>query len=145
MMNKMLSSIIVFLAIFIVTGCATRALVPNAENVKVIPDNNYDAIKSCRFLGQISGRNIHGESAAFTSDTYLETDDIYFLKNEAAKLNANVVTFKQHEIISEPHRSPNPRRSHYTETKHNIQANAYICPSDIQQKLSRWELERHYM
>lgn len=143
-MNKLFSSIFILLSISSVAGCLPRALAPNAEKIEVLPSSNYDAmLKNCKFLGQISGKNIHGESTYFASSDKLEADDINFLKNEAAKLGANVVLFAQHQAISTPHTSAS-RKAYYTETIHTIQGSAYLCPSDTKWKLNRWQLETHY-
>lgn len=133
----------VCLATIFLTGCISHTLTPNTEKVTVIPNGSYGKIlTSCKFLGQISNRDIHGDSTYFVSDENLKTDDIRFLKNEAIKLNANIVTFKKHEIVSEPQATI--RRRPNTKIKHAIEANAYSCPIEIEERLDRWELKTDY-
>jgi len=142
-MNKSFFSITVFLIILILTGCVPRMLIPQAEKVIVIPGGYDEMLKNCQFLGQIIGRNIHGEGTHFASEDRLEADDINYLKNKAAKIGANVITFTQHQIISTPQRLPS-KRAYYTETLHAIQGSAYVCSMKAKEQLNRWSLSTHY-
>ncbi|MHB1948630.1 MAG: DUF4156 domain-containing protein [Gammaproteobacteria bacterium] len=115
-----------------IAGCASRSLEPGAENIGVIPDHHAQIPSGCKFLGKISGNNIHSENV-FISQKALEQDDINFLKNESNKLGANVVTFNQHQVIVTEHQSYQPKHQlrKYNVTTHNVEGNAYLCPRDV--------------
>lgn len=142
-MNKLFFSSIALLAVFFMSGCIPRSLEPCAKEIIVMPEHP-EILKTCRFLKEIQGNNIHGESTPFFSDEKLELDDINFLKNETAKLGGNVVVFKEHQIITTPHRSNKPKRRYYSESKHNILGKAYLCPQEVTSQLWRWTIKERY-
>lgn len=118
----------------LLNSCVPRSLEPYAEKIHVIPDI-ASVPKSCKFLGEISCSNIHGESTYFSSDQNLELDDINFLKNRGVKLGANIILFKQHENIITKHQSWGPKHHIYSVATHNIKADAYFCSDGVMEKL----------
>ncbi|MDX1901901.1 MAG: DUF4156 domain-containing protein [Gammaproteobacteria bacterium] len=141
-MNKLCFYFAACFGVLIISGCVPRILDPNAEGVYVVPDN--ETVKECKYLGQINGNNIHGESTYFSSKDNLEKDDINFLRNAGRKLGANVVTFCQHQVIDTPHTSATPKKHYYTESSHDIKGGAYSCSSDIRWQLQRNTIGTHY-
>jgi hypothetical protein len=123
---KILFILFVLLTTGFIVGCGPRNLEAGAENINVMP---YKAFipKNCKFLGQISGTNVHANMDLTSSQQNLALDHINFLKNEAKRLGANVVLFDQPQLIDKPIFLG--KSSHrMIVTTHNILGSAYICP-----------------
>lgn len=122
-MHKTFFPIVTLLVIGLLSGCASRALNPSGEKVRIIPytPNN------CKFMGEISENNVHGDMSLSATQQELTIDHTNFMKNAAAKMGANTVVFTKPEI-EEHTRQINPKMSLYRKhTAHNINAKAYLC------------------
>lgn len=123
-MNKITCLMALALMIGFLVGCAPRALNPGAVNVRL----TASIPKKCRFMGAISGTNVHGDMSLAATQQELTLDHVNFLKNQAAQLGANVVVFKSPEIVEE-RRLVSPKTNSYINlTTHNINGSAYLCP-----------------
>lgn len=69
-------------------GCATVALTPGAEKVRI---TRTEPGKECKFLGEVTGNHGDAISGAFTSNADLETGARNDLKNKAAAMGGNIV------------------------------------------------------
>lgn len=145
LLNKA-SILMIFFLNVILTGCVNIPLKHGAENVTIIPHNEFaqKLLDSCKFISPISGTNIHGESTVFLSSDALEKGDLNFLRNTGFNLHANVVFFERHEIITIPESAGGASDSDYAITTHNIQGRAYLCPLNIKKGMWQWELDDHY-
>lgn len=132
MNNKVILLIITCIALCVV-GCGPRQLTRGAENVNL----SGTAPKSCQFLGSISDSNVHGDMDIRSSVQDLKRDDIVFLKNEGAKLGANVVVLMMHKSVELPPRYIKGSSKMVTIYEHAIEANAYWCPPKILRKLKQ--------
>jgi hypothetical protein len=132
-------STLLLASIAISIGCTPRALEPGAQNLNVAADHNLQVPKNCKFLGQISDANVHGGNVYFASEKAMELDDINFLKNEGARLGANVVVFTQHQIMTSTGKFYGPKNQirTYKVVKHNVQGNAYLCPQNAMPSLNQ--------
>jgi hypothetical protein len=109
-------------------GCAgPRVLEPGAENVKIIKVTTI-LPKSCKFLGEISNDNVHGNMDILAPQKALKSDDIIFLKNEGNKLGANLVVFKQHRTTYVPEYRRGMGPEPINVSIDNIIGSAYLCP-----------------
>lgn len=119
-------------------GCLPRSLKPGAKNITILYDQHNKNLKSCTFLGKVSGQDVHGKKLQFTwgLEKNLEKDDINFLKNEGKKLNANVVVFERHQDLIKRYQVFVPNR--YTDISiHSIEGSAYRCPSQMMSSIKR--------
>lgn len=119
-----------FCIAFSTSGCAQRQLNYGAANVVLYANKNIP--KSCSFLGNISNSNVHADVDLRSSLQYTENDDIIFLKNEGAKLGANVVVLVEHKSVEDYPRYMRGFSNIITPYGHAIKAKAYMCPSRIQ-------------
>ncbi|HAT1993803.1 DUF4156 domain-containing protein [Fluoribacter dumoffii] len=120
----------ILLALQFIVGCVPRSLEPNAKKVVIIYNQSTMA-KSCEFLGKIFNSDVHGKKLHFTLglEKNLKTDDLNFLKNEGAKLGANLVVFEEHHTSIERY---HPQPGHITDISiHAIYAKAYRCPPNL--------------
>lgn len=116
----------------LIVSCAPRELTSNGRNVymsKNIPP------KSCRLLGYIRNPNVHKDLDLRYTDRDKQKNYINYIKNEGAKLHANVVvitSLKKFDIKRTYVRSA----SYFIIEGHDITANAYLCPQNIMVSLS---------
>lgn len=143
-MNKAMFSMIVFMITGILVGCVPRHLEPGAQNITLLYDTNTQNLTACKFLGKISGKDVHGMKLQFTwgLEKNLKKDDLNFLKNEGRKLNANVVVFEQHQNMIKRYYTLSPNR-HTDIEIHSIEGSAYRCPSQIMPTIKRWNTINH--
>lgn len=142
-MNQTLFSMIVF-AMSILVGCMPRPLEPNAQNITLVYGQNTQISEGCKFLGKISGKDIHGLKLQFSwgLEKNLKKDDVNFLKNEGEKLNANVVVFEKHQTLIKRYYTLSPNRQ--TDISiHSIQGSAYRCPSSIISTIKQLNIMNH--
>lgn len=127
LMNQILFSMIVF-AMGMLVGCVPRLLEPDAQNITLIFGQKTQISERCKFLGKISGKDVHGRLLHFTwgLEKNLKKDDINFLKNEGRKLNANVVVFEKHQTLIKRFYTSLSR--HTDVSDHAIEGSAYRCP-----------------
>jgi hypothetical protein len=119
----------------ILASCASIALIPGAENVKLVTK----APKGCQMRGSVRSQDISGVSTSYTSHENLQTMELNSLRNDALKLGANVVVITQHKTASGPEYysvgqgkvTTNP-----LEINHTMQGVAYQCTSDILERLN---------
>lgn len=71
----------------VLAGCAAAPLMPEAHQVRIV--TNEPA--GCKYLGEVTGNQGNFFTGGFTSNANLETGARNEMKNEAAKLGANVV------------------------------------------------------
>lgn len=131
---------IIFFIAGTMVGCVPRHLKPGAKNITVLYDQNTQNLKSCKFLGKISGKDVHGMKLQFTwgLEKNLKKDDINFLKNEGKKLNANVIVFEKHQNLIERYQTFSPSR-HTDIEIHSIEGSAYHCPSQMMSSIKRFD------
>jgi hypothetical protein len=141
-MNKMLFPTVTLLIIGLITGCGPRAIAPGAEQINVKADHNTQVSRNCKFLGQISGADIHEQMDLRSTQQDLALDDVNFLKNEGARLGANVIVFKQHQLVDK--RIPLPAKHIFygTITTHNIEGDAYLCPHDTMATFKQMKIKK---
>lgn len=118
-----------FLTISLLVGCGPRMLETGAENIS-IQTKAASLSKECKFIGIISGTDVHENMDLRSSPQELKLDDVNFLKNEGKKLGANVIVLKQHQISTKEIKGPGKGRSYITVTPHNIEGDAYFCHRD---------------
>lgn len=124
-----------YLGLFMM-GCSDlRQLNPNAENISLATH----ASKFCRFLGEIESFNVHRDLDIHTSLQNLKIDDIHFLKNEGAKIGANLVVLVQHTSIASPPEYRKGISGMIIIYAHSIKAKAYWCAPNIIFKLRQQE------
>lgn len=123
---------IMFFIMSSIVGCMPRSLAPGAKNITIIYDQNTRILTGCKFLGKISGKDIHGKKLQFTwgLEKNLKIDDVNFLKNEGKKLNANVVVFEKHQTLIKRYQTFAPNR-HTDISIDSIEGSAYRCPSQM--------------
>ncbi|HHX3354891.1 TPA: DUF4156 domain-containing protein [Legionella anisa] len=128
---------IFFLTLQVVVGCVPRSLEPDAVKVVIIYGQNTKMPKPCKPLGKISNRDVHGRKLQFSLglEQNLKIDDINFLKNEGAKLGANVVVFEEHQTLIERHHALPGRTTDIS--MHVIYAKTYQCPSNLINKMQK--------
>ena len=131
-MRKIFLSLFIFLVIGLTLGCGPRRLAMGSERVYL---SHEPAPQTCKFLGPITNANVHGDMLLQSSLEDLEKDDINFLKNEGAKLNANTVVLNSHEVIATQYRRPK-HQLYYTINSHSINANAYLCQPEVLDQLN---------
>ena len=137
-MKKILLSLTLVSIIGLISACGPRSLETGAENVHIKPSTAYIP-KTCKFLGEISGVDVHGDMSLASSSQEMTLDDMNFLKNGGEKIGANVVVFKQHQLV-DIQRSSGGKQPHVlTFTTHNIIGSAYQCPSDAMTTLKQWK------
>ncbi|MGM9451979.1 DUF4156 domain-containing protein [Legionella bozemanae] len=137
-MNQSIFLMIMFFIISTTIGCVPRTLKPGAQNITILYGQNISDLKSCTFLGKISGKDVHGMKLQFTwgLEKNLKKDDINFLKNEGEKLNANVVVFEKHQNLIKRYQLWSPSR-HTDISIHSIEGSAYRCPSQMMSSIKR--------
>lgn len=119
-------TIIILLTLEFLTSCTPRTLMPDA--IKVHITNNIGNIsKKCTFMGQIEGKNIHSNRTPFLSSRFFQEDDINYIKNEAAKLGANVAVLTGHQKVKTRRTSSVSSKQTDIITTHNIYGVAYRC------------------
>ncbi len=119
---------ILFLTLQVIVGCVPRSLEPDAGKVVIIYDKRAKALKSCQFISNVSNSDVHGKKLQFTLglEKNLKIDDLNFLKNEGAKLGANVVVFEEHQTLIKRYHTLPSRTTDIS--MHIIYAKAYQCP-----------------
>lgn len=126
----------------LLAGCTSTRLDADAKKVYVVPNNQgkflSEVLNCCRRIGDISCQNIHGSVTPFASDEQLKANDIAFLKANASKVGANVVSFNKHVIIDVPTALQRHGRKYYVKSIHNIYGTAYFCSPKERWDLSRW-------
>lgn len=110
----------------LVTGCAPRSLNAGAESVHL---SDYMVPKSCKFVGNIMNSNVHGDLYLESSIADLQKDDINFLKNEGAKLGANIVVLTSHISHETKIKTYGKTPRSITVNEHSVIAKAYRCSS----------------
>lgn len=128
MMNRRSLSLILSISLFIY-GCGPRSLRSGAENVQIY---SYHAHKSCRFLGDIINPSVHKNLNLSSSIEDIQKDDMNFLKNEGARLGANVVIISNHHTYQTKIKRYGRQiilKGDLTINEHYIEAKAYICPN----------------
>lgn len=113
-------------------SCAPRTLEPGSETVKV--SYNASIARNCKFKGDVTLENIHGDMLITASQQERELDDINFLKNEGKRLGANLVVLAKHDqiVTEQKNLSSKPHLSRRSVT-YDIQGKAYLCPTNIAQ------------
>ncbi|MBM4132964.1 MAG: DUF4156 domain-containing protein [Nitrospira sp.] len=71
----------------LLAGCAAAPLMPEAHQVRIVTNEPT----GCKYLGEVTGNQGNFFTGSFTSNANLETGARNEMKNEAAKLGANVV------------------------------------------------------
>jgi hypothetical protein len=127
-MKNLFILVTLFITIGLMVGCGPRNLEAGAENISIIPNKAYIP-NNCKFLGEISGTNVHGDMDLMSSRQDLALDHINFLKNEAKKLGANVVLFDKPNLLDKTISSGGKHSHRIIVTTHNILGSAYLCPS----------------
>lgn len=144
-MRFIVSILAIIAAALVIIGCAPRTLVPGSEAVKL--SYNASIARSCRFMGDVTSENIHGDMSLTASQQERELDDINFLKNEGKKLGANLVVLTKHEqIVTEKTNLTSKIRFPRRSITYDIQGKAYSCPTGItqsQQSLNSTYLQHH--
>ena len=131
-MNKLFFSLPTFLISCFLVGCGPRTLNMGAENIHLYDSRN---MKSCKFVGDIVNPSVHADLYLSSSVEDLQKDDINFLKNEGAKLGANVVVLVSHASYETKLKlyggkaAQQPR--FITINEHSIIGKAYNCPSGL--------------
>ncbi len=111
-----------------IVGCAPRSLNAGAENVHL---SDYMVPKSCKFMGDIMNSNVHGDLYLESSIADLQKDDINFLKNEGAKLGANIVILTSHVSHETKIKAYGKTPRSITVNEHSVIAKAYRCSSAL--------------
>ena len=131
-----LSVVVVLYSVFI-AGCMPRELVPGAEKIKLTV-NAGQVAKKCKFLSDISVKNVHGDLSLTAVERYWVQDDVGLLKNAAKKAGANVVVLKKHErVVSREQERPGAhvsKKMHnhiIDKVRYNIDAKMYRCPIGV--------------
>jgi hypothetical protein len=130
--------IVLFLTTGFIVGCGPRNLEAGAENINIMPHKAYIP-QNCKFLGKISGTNVHGNMDLNSSQQDLALDHINFLKNEGKQLGANVVLFDQPQLVDEPIFTAGKHPHRAIVTTHNIVGSAYLCSSSTTTTLKQWK------
>lgn len=121
---KNCSALLAFFIILLISGCGTlRQLNPEGERVRLY--TSYPT-QSCKFLGTITNSNVH---EAFGNQQELNMDTNNYLRNEGAKLGANVVVLVSHqsrEFRRVYSKALYPRATIIN--AHAVNAKAYRCP-----------------
>ena len=81
-----------------VAGCASVALLPEAERVELV--NEPPDRSACEFVGEVVGSQGNWATGDFTSNENLVVGARNELRNEASKLGANVVHVQDHKNTS---------------------------------------------
>jgi hypothetical protein len=136
-MKNLFVLITLFITIGLMVGCGPRNLEAGAENVSIIPNKAYIP-NNCKFLGEISGTNVHGDMDLTSSQQDLALDHTNFLKNEAKRLGANVVIFDQPKSIDKQIFTPGKHPHRTMVTTHDIVGSAYVCSSSTRTILKQW-------
>ncbi len=129
---RLIISLAVIYTTFTIVGCAPRTLEPGSEMVKI----SYSAASAnnCKFKGDISSENIHGDMLITSSPQERELDDVNFLKNEGKRLGANLVVLAKHErIVTEQKNLTSKPRLLRRSVTYDIQGKAYLCPANVSQ------------
>lgn len=132
-MLKIVHFLFIVCIIGAIGGCGPRQLALGGESVHL---SNESVPQSCQFLENITHSNVHGDMFLQASLKDLEKDDINFLKNEGAKLEANIVVLGTHEAIATQTQVPK-HPLYYTIYRHRIYAHAYRCPPNVLDELTR--------
>ncbi|HAT4482014.1 TPA: DUF4156 domain-containing protein [Legionella pneumophila] len=59
-MNKAICLITLFIITGTIMGCVPRHVEPGAKNITILYDKNTQHLNDCKFLGKISGKDVHG-------------------------------------------------------------------------------------
>ncbi|HBC0494945.1 TPA: DUF4156 domain-containing protein [Legionella pneumophila] len=136
---KIVYLIISFMILLLNSGCGgLRQVNADAKNVNLYfsyPTGN------CRFLGIIKNPNVHEVMDIRSSLKDLEKDDNIFLKNEGAKLGANVIVLVTHTPREAHKRYVRGSKNLTTINIHSVIANAYYCPHVKVDQLQQRNLE----
>lgn len=122
-MNKVLSLIATVVAVSAIAGCASQIqpLQPGAEKVQL---TKQTLPTTCQDLGQVMAST----PQAYETHEHLEKDQINDLKNQAAKLGANVVAIKGHLTT-------HMQKHQALIAEHIMEGEAYSCPTSVLNKL----------
>lgn len=124
---KLIYSILIAMILLSATACNEfRTLDKGAENINLY--SSYST-GNCKFLGVIHNPSVHKKMELVSSLEQLNKDDNNFLKNEAAKLGANVVILENHHSEQFSDRYVRGSRKSTIIYIHSITAKAYHCPS----------------
>ncbi len=83
-MGRMVLSLLI---VGLLAGCAAAPLMSDAHQVRIATNEPT----GCKYLGEVTGNQGNFFTGGFTSNANLETGARNEMKNEAAKLGANVV------------------------------------------------------
>lgn len=122
-MNNLLLSLFALLIPGFLIGCAPRTLTSSAENVHLYSSTP----KSCKFMGDILNSSVHRDLFLGSSVADIQKDDINFLKNEGAKLGANVVVLVSHSSYQTKLKQFGKQPTSITVNEHSVAAKAYDC------------------
>ncbi|WP_131783675.1 DUF4156 domain-containing protein [Legionella gresilensis] len=124
---KIIYSLLGFVILSIIASCAgIRKMNSGAEKVNLY--FSYPT-KNCRFLGTIENPNVHELVDIKSSLRELRKDDNNFLRNEGARLGANVIVLLTHNSKGYAIRYVRGSKNLTTIYIHSITAKAYYCPS----------------
>lgn len=144
LMNKAICLITLFIITGTIMGCVPRHVEPGAKNITILYEKNTQPLNDCKFLGKISGKDVHGMKLQFTwgLEKNLKKDDINFLKNEGEKFNADTVVFEKHQTLVKRYYTLSPNR-HTDIEIHSIEGSAYRCSSQIMPTIKRLNTINH--
>ncbi len=123
-----LSLFLLFSICLLLASCTSVPLEPRAKNIKVI---SQIPSSRCRSLGHVTATDTSGITIEYASHEEIQKMQINSLKNQAAKLGANVVVITLHtythgspiylvstgEFVNDPN-----------EFSHQMSGVAYWCP-----------------
>lgn len=104
-----------------ITGCATVALQPGAEHLKVI---HSPAPQSCHWKGSVVSEDTNGVTQTYTSHDHLQIDEFNTLRNKAFAQGANVLVMTQHQTTYGKY---GRRREFILLHEHRLAGQAYQC------------------
>lgn len=117
-----------------IVSCAPRTLNTDAENIHIY---NSRVPKSCKFLGNIMNPSVHRDLNFSASAADLQKDDINYLKNEGAKLGANVVVLVSHTSYETTRKGFGKRPTTITFNEHSLVGRAYRCSLGVMPERER--------
>lgn len=130
MINFSLKSAVIFtFTLVFLTACGPRSLSAGGNQVRVY---NSVPTSSCKFVGNISNPGVHDNLNLTASEDEMKKDDINYLKNEGARLGANVVVLVTHtsyqtQIKRYGKLAAHSKSPYMTVTSHKVTAKAYKC------------------
>lgn len=139
-MNKTFSLFPLLTLTILLSGCFPHRFNDLPNKVTIMPNDPFIQ-ENCKFIKDIYADDVHGESTNFYSSVSLEDDDISYLRSEGVKLGANVVVYKEHQIIETPHASVPNKQKFYMQSKHIIRGIAYLCPESYVGRIIRKRID----